>query len=299
VRDLANSAGAVQDHLDYNPFGRLVAETNASFGDRYKWTGRELDANGGLQYNRARYYDSNVGRWTSEDPIKFDAGDPNLSRYVRNNPLNLTDPFGLQEGDRREQQEVWATEMLRQMYEKLIQYAGANRLREASEKYTGNVLEVRVVRDLQHRAEYDPINNEIRVRAGLDLRRAWAALIYELTRAGMVQYWARIEKDAARGKYSREAYVVAQEKLSHYYLDYARKTFIAAERAGIIPGKVGQDNYLSWLLRLYPDFNQEYLKVQEDDGHSDAFRQRYDDMKYNEAWEKYKYLWMMPGVCYT
>ena len=30
------------------------------------------------------------------DPIKFDAGDPNIFRYVGNDPVNWTDPSGLQ-----------------------------------------------------------------------------------------------------------------------------------------------------------------------------------------------------------
>jgi uncharacterized protein RhaS with RHS repeats len=42
-------------------------------------------------------YDPTIGQWISEDPIDFDAGDPNLRRYVGNSPTNKTDPFGLQE----------------------------------------------------------------------------------------------------------------------------------------------------------------------------------------------------------
>lgn len=40
-------------------------------------------------------YDPKIGRWTSEDPIAFDGGDPNLYRYVGNSPTNFTDPMGL------------------------------------------------------------------------------------------------------------------------------------------------------------------------------------------------------------
>lgn len=40
-------------------------------------------------------YDPTVGRWTTEDPIKFRAGDPNLERYVGNDPTNAVDPSGL------------------------------------------------------------------------------------------------------------------------------------------------------------------------------------------------------------
>jgi hypothetical protein len=40
-------------------------------------------------------YDAKIGRWLTEDPIGFDAGDPNLYRYVGNNPANAVDPTGL------------------------------------------------------------------------------------------------------------------------------------------------------------------------------------------------------------
>ena len=48
----------------------------------------------GLQYNRARYYDPTTGRWTTEDPLGFAAGDTNLYRYVGDNPTNRVDPSG-------------------------------------------------------------------------------------------------------------------------------------------------------------------------------------------------------------
>ncbi|MCZ2341538.1 MAG: RHS repeat-associated core domain-containing protein [Bacteroidales bacterium] len=36
-----------------------------------------------------------LGRWIQNDPIEFEAGDPNLYRFVRNNPTNRVDPSGL------------------------------------------------------------------------------------------------------------------------------------------------------------------------------------------------------------
>src|SRR5262249_40407370 len=39
-------------------------------------------------------YDAATGRWVSEDPIRYSAGDPNLLRYVGNNPVNAVDPNG-------------------------------------------------------------------------------------------------------------------------------------------------------------------------------------------------------------
>lgn len=44
--------------------------------------------------SHARYYDPRTGRWISPDPIHFKGGDTNLYRYVENNPIKYTDPYG-------------------------------------------------------------------------------------------------------------------------------------------------------------------------------------------------------------
>jgi hypothetical protein len=41
-------------------------------------------------------YYTGTGQWMEEDPIQFDAGDPNLRRYVGNDPTNVIDPTGFQ-----------------------------------------------------------------------------------------------------------------------------------------------------------------------------------------------------------
>lgn len=92
VRDLVNASGEAVEHLTYDSFGGM---TGPATDFRFTYTGRELDAETGLYYYRARYYDSGTGRFLSEDPSGFCAGDANLYRYVSNNPLVLTDPTGL------------------------------------------------------------------------------------------------------------------------------------------------------------------------------------------------------------
>jgi RHS repeat-associated protein len=57
-----------------------------------------VDAESDLMYYRARYYDPAVGRFVSEDPLGFAAGDVNVSRYVGNGATNATDPSGMQAG---------------------------------------------------------------------------------------------------------------------------------------------------------------------------------------------------------
>jgi uncharacterized protein RhaS with RHS repeats len=44
-------------------------------------------------------YDPSVGRFITEDPIGFNAGDTNLFRYVDNEPTVSTDPSGLLQKD--------------------------------------------------------------------------------------------------------------------------------------------------------------------------------------------------------
>src|SRR5262249_26231211 len=97
VRDVTDNTGVVKDHIAWDGWGNITSESASAFRGRYGWTGRELDVETGLQYNRARYYDPASGRWISEDPLGFDAGDSNLYRYVSNAPPTLTDPSGFVE----------------------------------------------------------------------------------------------------------------------------------------------------------------------------------------------------------
>jgi RHS repeat-associated protein len=91
---LTDKDGVVVDKRSFDSFGRLISQSNPTVSFRYGYTGRELDLESGLHYYRARYYDSNVGRFISVDPIGFDAGDTNLYRYVFNSSTNHTDPSG-------------------------------------------------------------------------------------------------------------------------------------------------------------------------------------------------------------
>jgi RHS repeat-associated protein len=95
VRDLVSSAGVVQNHIKYDSFGNVTAQSNSAIKSRFGFTGRELDAETGLYYYRSRYYDAAVGRFLSEDLISFAGGDANLFGYMGSSPTNGTDPWGL------------------------------------------------------------------------------------------------------------------------------------------------------------------------------------------------------------
>jgi len=96
LRDISNGTSGVVAHVDYDPYGIVLAETDPSQSGRFMFTGREHEGVSGLYNYRARYYDPALGRFVSEDPMGFDAGDLNLYRYLNNSPLNGTDPTGQQ-----------------------------------------------------------------------------------------------------------------------------------------------------------------------------------------------------------
>jgi RHS repeat-associated protein len=90
---LADQTGALQTQYTYEPFGKTTQSGPASTNS-FQFTGRENDGTG-LDYNRTRYYNPTFGRFISEDPMGFAAGDPNLYGYVGNSPVTFTDPSGM------------------------------------------------------------------------------------------------------------------------------------------------------------------------------------------------------------
>jgi len=62
------------------------------------WVGSLLEGaqdKSGLQFKRNRYYDPQTGRFTQEDPLGL-AGGLNLYGFAGGDPVNFSDPFGLQ-----------------------------------------------------------------------------------------------------------------------------------------------------------------------------------------------------------
>jgi len=79
----------------------LVGETMTNplgNADLAGYTGHIKDSATGLNYMQARYYDPLIGRFLSIDPVGFSPNQPfmfNRYTYVGNDPVNLTDPFGM------------------------------------------------------------------------------------------------------------------------------------------------------------------------------------------------------------
>ena len=80
---------------DFAPFGEKIKTSDREdpYPDETEdgFTGKDFDEDIGLYYYNARWYDSGIGRFISEDSV---ADDPNLYSYGFNNPVNNTDPTG-------------------------------------------------------------------------------------------------------------------------------------------------------------------------------------------------------------
>ena len=87
----ANDTQAIENYYAYTPYGETTA-LGPDGGNPIQYTARENDGTG-LYYYRARYYDSILKIFTSEDPIGL-AGGLNSYRYVEGNPVSNADPSG-------------------------------------------------------------------------------------------------------------------------------------------------------------------------------------------------------------
>jgi RHS repeat-associated protein len=97
ARVMTNATGVTQQESTYYPFGGEQRQIVSTVDNRYKFTGMERDGQTGLDHTQYREYSSTLARWLSPDPICANCYDPqNLNRYsyVRNDPVNLIDPYG-------------------------------------------------------------------------------------------------------------------------------------------------------------------------------------------------------------
>ena len=89
---LADSADALQTQYTFEPFGSTTV-TGVPTTNTFAFTGRELDSTS-LYFFRARYYNPQIGRFISEDPIGLSGGDVNLYAYAGIDPADHKDPRG-------------------------------------------------------------------------------------------------------------------------------------------------------------------------------------------------------------
>ncbi len=112
VGQLVNSdvPGFVAAHYEYDPFGNIIkAEGGYKDSNPYRFSTKYYDTEMGLYYYGFRYFLPEMGRWINKDPI-FEKGNFATAKvkdmlsdvdftqiycFVKNDPANRTDPFGL------------------------------------------------------------------------------------------------------------------------------------------------------------------------------------------------------------
>lgn len=106
---MTNDAQQITHKYSYDPYGKVITmqeeDTNPF---RFIGGWGVMDEGNGLSFMRARYYDQNLGRFISEDPI----WDHNHYYYAGNNPITISDPQGLSPKSDRQ----------RELYQQLIKY---------------------------------------------------------------------------------------------------------------------------------------------------------------------------------
>lgn len=96
VVQIVNTSGVVVNNYNYDEWGNITGQVEG-VSNSFKYTGEVYDAETGLYYLRARYYDPSMGRFLNEDTVEGQIDNPltqNLYTYVINNPLIYTDPTG-------------------------------------------------------------------------------------------------------------------------------------------------------------------------------------------------------------
>ena len=90
---ITNSSGVVIERTVYEPYGAVI---NRPLNNRPGYTGHVEDAVTGLNYMQQRYYDPQLGRFLSNDPVTATSVGGNFNRYwyANNNPYRFTDPDG-------------------------------------------------------------------------------------------------------------------------------------------------------------------------------------------------------------
>gem|GEM_PF-2131428 len=90
---ITDASGVLKKKMGYMPYGEdaySIDVNSGNFNVDYRFTGKEKDASS-LYYFGARYYDPDIGRFTTADTM---IDGPNGYAYCSNNPVNAIDPTG-------------------------------------------------------------------------------------------------------------------------------------------------------------------------------------------------------------
>ena len=96
AQELTNPAQQILNNYIYEPFGKDIL-SNEVINNPFKFVGQfgVMKETNGLDFMRARFYESALGKFASQDPVGIKGG-LNLYNYCQNNPTEMIDPVGLE-----------------------------------------------------------------------------------------------------------------------------------------------------------------------------------------------------------
>ena len=92
--DLTGVMGTFLNDYAYSPFNRISSSHERTTNHLYNGEWGITNESNALDYMRARFYNSHIGRFISEDPLGI-LGGINSNNYAVNNPVLFSDPSGL------------------------------------------------------------------------------------------------------------------------------------------------------------------------------------------------------------
>ncbi|WP_336827335.1 RHS repeat-associated core domain-containing protein, partial [Pseudomonas paracarnis] len=92
-QELTSPEGEIVWSAHYRAYGQIARLDVDKIDNPLRFQGQYFDQESGLHYNRHRYYNPDIGRYLTPDPVKL-AGGINGYRYVPN-PTGWVDPLGL------------------------------------------------------------------------------------------------------------------------------------------------------------------------------------------------------------
>ena len=96
IRAVVGENNAVAEQTDYYPYGMPMADVNSSSAQPFKFGGKELEREGGMDFYdfEARRLDFAIGRFTSPDPLCEQTPEISPYAYCAADPVNFIDPTG-------------------------------------------------------------------------------------------------------------------------------------------------------------------------------------------------------------
>ncbi len=92
TRMLTEARGAATATFTYSPYGTLTESTGTQT-TLFGFAGQYTEAEAGVQYLRARFYDPATGQFLTRDPLESATGEP--YSYANDSPISYTDPSGM------------------------------------------------------------------------------------------------------------------------------------------------------------------------------------------------------------